>query len=189
MPAGPQALSRGFRGVIKPAAAPQLHVALPILFDRRQSTRRPLVVISLRDVAAQLQHPPRQLADTGCVFGKAEFTAKFLSIAPPNRHRGQSGSSLCIVGDLDRRRSDRHLQFRGRSVARAKALPVLVARTVPRALGLHPHQLEEPLAPKMGRLSCLEIRNLEVENPTDSWPVVLENQVASPSMVQPAGIK
>ena len=120
MPAGPQALSRGFRGVIKPAAAPQLHVALPILFDRRQSTRRPLVVISLRDVAAQLQHPPRQLADTGCVFGKAEFTAKFLSIAPPNRHRGQSGSSLCIVGDLDRRRSDRHLQFRCRSVARAR---------------------------------------------------------------------
>ena len=42
MPAGPQALSRGFRGVIKPAAAPQLHVALPILFDRRHSTQRTL---------------------------------------------------------------------------------------------------------------------------------------------------
>jgi len=57
------------------------------------------------------------------------------------------------------------------------------------SLGLHPASARRTRGPEIRRLSCLEIRNLEVENPTDSWPVVLENQVASPSMVQPAGIK
>ena len=57
------------------------------------------------------------------------------------------------------------------------------------SLGLHPASARRTRGPEIRRLSCLEIRNLDVENPTDSWSVVLANQVASLSMVQPAGIK
>ena len=88
------------------------------LLDRSHSTHRGRGVLSLREVAAQLQLHVRQLTDAGCVFGKPNFTTKRLSVAPPNRDLGQSHSSLGVVGDLDRRRSDRHLQFWSRFTAR-----------------------------------------------------------------------
>src|ERR1700730_4989247 len=88
------------------------------LLDRSHSTHRGRGVLSLREVAGQLQLHVRQLTDAGCVFGKPNFTTKRLSVAPPNRDLGQSHSSLGVVGNLDGRRSDRHLQFRSRFTAR-----------------------------------------------------------------------
>jgi hypothetical protein len=59
------------------------------LLDRSHSTYRRRVVLSLCEVAAQLQLHARQLTDAGCVFGKPDFTMKRLSVAPPNRDLGQ----------------------------------------------------------------------------------------------------